>query len=371
MREDNVRKIWSEAELDAALADLNSDVDEDDGLAFARVSLLAAAGVEEAPPAGPRKSGAWRWLAVAAAVVTLVGGLGVAAALWTPDPEPEISQPAAPLPDLDRPLAPGEFHYTETRDWTTKVGPGYAGKVQRRVELWIPADPTGVWHRRTTLTGDGHWVDGRTGEPLPGPVDEYGPGGVFPGDPDYAGTDKPGWATPLANWLSPDAAFVASLVPDRETLRKRLRFDTVEITDPGGGRAHRPGQSLAMARSALAIGLLRPDVRFALLDALAAVPDIVVAPHTTTPDGRPATVYFAPDIGQRLYIDPATARLMATDSSPTPITTSRTEPPKTTTPVTPSSVVVPNSTPTGIPLNPDRHDVPDVQYSYAITQTSG
>ncbi|GHG38346.1 MULTISPECIES: CU044_5270 family protein [Amycolatopsis] len=368
MREDNVRKIWSEAELDAALADLNSDVEEDDGLAFARTSLLAAAGVEEAPPAEPRRAGAWRWLAVAAAVVTLVGGLGVATAVWTPDPEPELSRPAAST-DLDRPLAPGEFRYTEMRDWTTQAGPGFADKVQRRIELWIPADPTGVWHRRTTLTAAGHWADGRTGEPLPGPVDEYGPGGVFPGHPNFAGMTRQGWVTPLVNWLSPDAAFVASLVPDREKLRQRLRYDTVETTDPGGGRAHQPGQSLAMARSALGTGLLRPDVRFALLDALAAVPDIVVAPHSATPDGRPATVYFARDIGQRLYVDPATARLLAVDSSPTAITTSRIELPKSTTPVTPSSV--PNTTTTQLRPTPDRRDVPDVQYSYAITQTSG
>ncbi|KDN20326.1 hypothetical protein [Amycolatopsis rifamycinica] len=370
MREDNVRKIWSEAELDAALTDLNSDVGEDDGLTFARASLLAAAGVEEAPPAGPRRSGAWRWLAVAAAVVTLVGGLGVAATLWTPDPPPETSRPAA-LPDLDRPLAPGEFHYTEMRDWTTKVGPGYAGKAQRRTELWIPADPTGVWHRRTTLTGVGDRVHGRTAEPLLGPVDEYGPGGVFPGHPSPAGVNKPGWTTPFVNWLSPDAAFVASLVPDRETLRKRLRFDTVDITDPGGGRAHQPGQSLAMVRSALEIGLLRSDVRFALLDALAAVPSIVVIPHSATPDGRPATVYFAPDIGQRLYTDPATARLLAADSSPTPATTSRNPVPPTTTPLPPSSAAVPNATLTTVPRAPGQAQTADAEYSYAITRTSG
>ncbi|MFB9690631.1 hypothetical protein [Amycolatopsis plumensis] len=370
MREDNVRKIWSEAELNAALADLNSDVGEDDGLAFARTSLLAAAGGEEAPPAEPRRTGAWRWLAVAAAVVTLVGGLGVATAVWTPDPAPEMSRPAAST-DPDRPLAPGEFHYTEIRDWTTQAGPGFADKVQRRIELWIPADPTGVWHRRTTLTAAGHWADGRTGEPLPGPVDEYGLGGVFPGHPDFAGMYKPGWVTPLVNWLSPDAAFVASLVPDRDQLGRRLRFDTVETSDPGGGLAHRPGQSLAMARSALGTGLLRPDVRFALLDALAGIPDIVVTPHSATPDGRTATVYFAPDIGQRLYVDPATARLLAADSSPTPVATSRIQLPKSSTPVTPSSVVVPNTTTTQLRPTPDRHNVPDVQYSYAITQTSG
>ncbi|WIX86205.1 CU044_5270 family protein [Amycolatopsis sp. DG1A-15b] len=367
MREDNVRKIWSEAELDAALADLNSDAGSGDDLAFARASLLAAAGVEEAPPAGPRRSGAWRWLAVAAAVVTLVGGLGVAAALWTPEP-PEMSRPAAALPDLDRPLAPGEFHYTEMRAWVTQTSNGIAAKVQRRIELWIPADPTGLWHRRTTLTG--HWVDGRT-EPLPGPVDEYGPSGVFPGHPDFSGQNKPFWNTPFVNWLSPDAAFVASLVHDRQKLRKRLQFDTIDIADPGKSRAHTATESLGMVRSALGVGLLPPDVRSALAEALAEVPGIAVVPHRTTPDNRPATVYLAKDTGLRLFLDPATARLLAADTSPAMTTTTRNEVPKSTTPAPPRSEAVPNTTTTEFPLTPNRPEAPDTSYSYAITRTSG
>jgi hypothetical protein len=366
LREDNVRKIWSEAELDAALADLNSDVDEDDGLAFARASLLTAAGVEEAPPAGPRRTGAWRWLAVAAAVVTLVGGLGVAAALWTPDP-PETSQPAA-LADLDRPLAPGEFRYAELRDWTYHAGNGFVGKVQRRIELWVPADPTGVWHRRTTLESGEHWVDGRTVDSLPGPVDEYGPGGAFPGHPDFSGQNKPFWNTPFVNWLSPDAAFVASLVPDRQKLRKRLQFDTIDIADPGKGRTHSATESLGMVRSALGVGLLPPDVRSALRDALAEVPGIAVVPHWTTPDNRPATVYLAKDTGLRLFLDPVTARLLAADTVPAKATSSN-EVPKSTTTAPPSSEAVPKTT--RFPLSPDRREGPDTQYSYAITRTSG
>ncbi|MDS0133592.1 MULTISPECIES: hypothetical protein [unclassified Amycolatopsis] len=369
MREDNVQKIWSEAELDSALEDLNTDVGDDDGLAFARASLLAAAGVEEAPPTRPRTSGAWRWLAVAAAVVALVGGLGVAAAVWTPDP-PETSRPAGPAADPDRPLAPGEFHYAEQRDWTTYFGKTFAIKAERRVELWIPADPTGVWHRRTSLTAQPHWADGRSAEPLPEPVDEYGPGGVFPGRPNFSGETKPFWNTPFTNWLSPDAAFVASLVPDTEKLLKRLRFDTVDVKDPGQGRAHSATESLGMARSALATGLLRPDVRFALIDALAAIPNILVVPQRTTPDNRPATVYVAKETGVRLFVDPATARLLAADISPATVITGRTEVPISTG-VPPPSSVAPTTTTTRFPVAPDRQDAPDAQYFYDITRTSG
>lgn len=361
MREDNVRKIWSEAELDAALEDLHGAEDAGDGLAFARATLMTAAGIGEAPPTGPRRSGAWRWLAAAAAVVILAGGLGVAAALRTP----EASRPAAALPDLDRPLAPGEYHYTDMRELTYRPVDGYPGKIRQRVELWIPADPTGVWHRRTTVTGLPA-APGKLAAPLPGPVDEYGPGGVLPGLPDYTGTTKPKRDPRVTNWLSPDAAFVASLVPDPQKLLTRLRFDPVDNNDLGRSGAHLAGQSLAMARSALETGLLRPDVRFALRDALAEVPGIAVTHEPMAPDNRPATVYLAKDIGLRLFLDPATARLLAVGSSPIPVVTHNNEVPRSTARTSESLPVT-----TQFPLSPDRPDAPDTLYSYAITTAAG
>lgn len=64
MTDDNIRQIWSDAELDAALADLHDDVGDGD-LTFARTSLLAAAGAEpEAPPrrrSPAARGGGSRW----------------------------------------------------------------------------------------------------------------------------------------------------------------------------------------------------------------------------------------------------------------------------------------------------------------------
>ncbi|WP_410637125.1 hypothetical protein [Amycolatopsis sp. lyj-346] len=372
MREDNVRKIWSEAELDAALADLHDDVGEDDGLAFARASLLAAAGVEEAPPAEPRRAGAWRWLAAAAAVVTLVGGLGVVAARWTPGP-PETSRPAA-LADLDRPLAPGEFRYAQKLAWVPQIMYGQAVWVQEKVELWIPADPTGLWHRRTMWTGvvQGLGPD-RTKDVQVNltPKDEFGPGGAFIGDPPAGGTAKPHWKTPLQKWLKPDAAFIASLTPDRDKLIKRLRFDTVDSGDSGDdGRMRTATESLTMVRSVLELGGLVPkDVRFALSDAFSDVIGGFALPGLT-PDGRPATVLGTKDSGQRLYLDPATAQLLAWDAAqPAPMITRSNEVPLTTT-----SQASPSSTTTtrqAKPPLPENLGEPAAVYSFAITQTSG
>ncbi|WP_086849241.1 hypothetical protein [Amycolatopsis kentuckyensis] len=371
MREDNVRKIWSEAELDAALEDLNNDVGDEEGLAFARASLLAAAGVEEAPPAGSRRAGAWRWLAVAAAVVTLVGGLGVAAAVWTPDP-PETSQPAA-LPDLDRPLAPGEFRYAQKLGWSPDLIFGRPAWVQQKVELWIPADPAGVWHRRTMWTGVVHGIEAETSKDVKvnlTPKDEFGPGGLFPGDPPDNGVAKPHWNTPLQKWLQPDAAFVATLVPDRGKLLKRLALDT--ITPADNGRQHTATESLTMVRSVLELGLVPKDVRLALADAFRDVnAAFVVAGHT--PDGRPATILGAKDSNQRLYLDPATAQLLAWDAAqPTPVITRSDQVPLTTSRQRPSYTPPAATTETQqLPPPPGKPDAPAATYSFAITRTSG
>ncbi|HEY3471792.1 MAG TPA: hypothetical protein VGL47_42130 [Amycolatopsis sp.] len=372
MREDNVRKIWSDAELDAALADLHSDVDEEDGLAFARASLLAAAGVSEAPP--PERRRPWRWIAVAAAVITLVGGLVVVTSLKTSAPEP--AQPAASLADLDRPLTPGEFRYAQRLSWRPEIIEGRPVQFQEKTELWIPADPAGVWHRRTMWTGA---VRGLTPDeekslryqPVKKPVDERGLGGVFPGDLKPTGQSKPHWNTPFANWLTPDAALVASLVPDRGTLAKRLNFDTIDIK--ADGRAHSATEALAMVRSVLELGLLRKDVRFALRDAF----NEVTGAYTTqgqTPDGRPATILLAKDSGQTLYLDPATAQLLAWDTTLIwPSVTRSSEVALNTVQAPPPSSQPPPTTTmrTEIPRAPSPVGDPETVYSFAITRGDG
>ncbi|WP_370969152.1 hypothetical protein [Amycolatopsis sp. cg9] len=375
MREDNVRKIWSEAELDAALADLHGDVDDEDGLAFARASLMAAADGPEAP--APRRTGTWRWLAVAAAVVTLVGGLAVLTSLRPSDPEP--ARPAATLADLDRPLEPGEFRYAQKLSWVPETANGKPFQVQRKVELWIPADPKGLWHRRTSSTGAVREL--RPGEAVridQTPTDEYGPGGRFPGEPARPGTTMPHWNTPFQNWLSPDAALVASLVPDRATLAKRLSYDTIDTTDDG--RIHTATESLTMVRMVLELGLVPKDVRFALREALTEVNGLFETPGRA-PDGRPATVIGAKDTGQHLYLDQMTAQLVAWDFPTGTPTTTTTRPDG-----TPNSVEAPVSSAhrppssaisaplaTTIPLAPPtpQFQAPETVYSYAITRTSG
>ena len=370
MREDNVRKIWSDAELDAALSDLHDDVDEDDGLAFARASLMAAAGTSEAPPAVTRR-GPWRWIAVAAAVVTLVGGLAVVASLRAPAPEP--AQPAATLADLDRPLAPGEFHYAQKLQWLPESLEGQSAEMQQSVELWIPADPTGVWHRRTKWTGAVRGFGGPKGVQVNlAPFDEDGPAGRFGPGQNLAGQISPRWNTPFQNWLTPDAAFIASLTPDRGALAKRLTFDTIDQDNKA--KVHTPTEALTMVRTALETGLVRKDVRFALRDAFGGINGGFATPGHTQ-DGRPATVLIAKDSSQRLYLDPDTAQLLAWDAYPrvTPTTISSNEVPKSTSKNPPPSSGI-TGPPTTTPVSPAGPPLPEdleTEYSFAITRTSG
>jgi hypothetical protein len=367
LREDNVRKIWSDAELDAALSDLHNDVDEDDGLAFARASLMAATGTSEAPPQA-RRSGTWRWIAVAAAVVTLVGGLALVTSLRTPPAEP--ARPAAALPDVDRPLAPGEYHYMRKLLWLPAILEGFPVKMQQRVEVWVPADPTGVWHRRTGWTGAvsglAHDREKNVKVSLT-PFDEYGPGGHFGGQ-NLGGQVDPKWNTPFQNWLNPDAAFIASLVPDRAKLVKRLTYDTISVKD--GGKARTATESLIMVRNALETGLLGRELRVALRDALSQVSGLYAASGESL-DGRPATVVMAKDTRQRLYFDPATAQLLAWEA-PTPpsAATPTSEALRSADVPPPSSVALPTTT--ARPSTPELESgEPDAVYSFAITTTSG
>lgn len=372
MREDNVRKIWSDAELDAALSDLHGDVDDDDGLAFTRASLMAAAGTSETPPAATRR-GTWRWISVAAAVVLLVGGLAVVTSLRTSPPEP--AQPAATLADLDRPLEPGEFRYAQKLSWAPQMMSGNRVQVQRKVELWIPADPKQMWHRRTMWTGAVAGLPpGVRAEVDRGPTDDYGPAGVFPDNQTKNVPVHPEWNTPLMSWLSPDADLVASLVPDPVRLGKRLRFDTIDVTDTG--RMHSATESLTMVRRVLELGLAPKPVRLALRDALRDIAGIYEGPGRT-PDGRAATVVATKDTGQRLYLDPATAQLLAWDFPPgTPETAGPPDAPLSTSKAPPSSggPGTPTTTTTttiGAPVSPQLPPAPETQYSFAITRASG
>jgi hypothetical protein len=318
--DDNIRQIWSDAELDAALADLHGDPGPDDGLAFARTSLLTAAGAppEEAPE--PRKSrGSWRWIAVAAAVATLTGGLVVATQVA--GNAPAVVTPAAPgldqLRGTDLPVRPGEFRHMTTSMWNvmTYADGSRGGYLGTLAELWIPADPGGTWHRRSKMTNDlpGLPVPQPHYEPVPVKTsDEAGPGGLFPiVRAQYPNSSFPG------TWDAPTADFVARLPVDVQQLRDQL------VNTPGvmGAAAHpgKPnsaGRSAQMVQQIMELGLAPGKLRVALWQALARVDGIVTKPGTVAPDGRAGIGFTAADTGDTLIADPETAQLIGRTMPP-------------------------------------------------------
>jgi hypothetical protein len=175
MTDENVRQVWSEDELDRALAVLHSEVDTDrERLATARIELVRAAGgaggAERAAP--PRRRHWGRWAAAAAVVAALVAGALVIQTVQFGDQPPAASAAAAALNSAadkigasDPPVAPGQYRYIATHAWwmaTIVLGEqgGYSYLEENLLETWVPADQKQEWLWRRDVTGARKWVRG-------------------------------------------------------------------------------------------------------------------------------------------------------------------------------------------------------------------
>ena len=159
MPDENVREMWSDDELDAALAALRSDVDTDPArLAGARRELVGAE-AGSAPPVPAAKR--WRrWVASAAAV----GGRRVRRAGRADRgvregrarrPEGgrggELDSAADRIASGDETVGPGQYLYVGSHDWTmaTAADPVPAKSIswleEDLVEKWVPADDRQEW----------------------------------------------------------------------------------------------------------------------------------------------------------------------------------------------------------------------------------
>ncbi|SEP25613.1 hypothetical protein [Amycolatopsis saalfeldensis] len=237
MSDDNIRHLWSEAELDDAFAALHPQVHTDAGeLDRARAKLLRAAAGESGDgltaPASPSKkrSGAWRWIAVAAAVAVLTGGVVVASNLGDPS---EVRPATTPTSD-NRPVAGQYTHVTNDYTVLEWVSHRSVFAVRERLEVWIPPDPREVWKRRWTRTGQATIIGGMPADQaaLPGPASEVqtAAAGVFtesiPG--------SPGWTAAPEGWHQPTAEFIAGLPSNPAQLLLRIAQAAEAGPFPGG-----------------------------------------------------------------------------------------------------------------------------------------
>jgi hypothetical protein len=322
---DNVREMWSDDELDGALAALNSTVDTDEQkLAAARTELMATAGMPvTASVAAPVHKRHWgRWAIAAAAVLALIAGFLVVQTVQVGDKPPAASAAAASLNSAadrihasDPALRPGQFRYIGTHAWwsagTEMHGKDFLYLGENLLETWVPADQSGEWLLRRNVTGARKWILGTETEAEAAgwrlneggwPEGEWrAPCGDFYAKEEgkQPSCDMPGgWQTPNERWL-------ASLPRDPQALYDRLRKDA-----PENGRGD--AELLVYVADALRSGLIPAELRAAMYRALGKLPGLEITDKQANLDGRVGIAYGMNDgtLRQEMIIDPATGEFI-------------------------------------------------------------
>ncbi len=337
----SIRKVWSDAELDEALADLHSEPDvRQDELARAKASLLRAAGEvvllpEAAPPAVKKRPGSWRWIAAAAAAALVSGGGIVATNAFVgedgqdPAAHSTVAPDMGPLKDLrgsDLPLTGKQYRLSTESSWVTWVGRKSEVIYQTHeiTERWLPSD-WGFKHlTRFTRTGEIRWIKGdyetakAQGESIPGatvstawegsgqrPTDEPASSTTTtsppPNGPVSTQRDEP----PRSNWMLLNKEFLEGLPTDPAKLLERLRHESKD------GKENTAPKMFDMALGVMRSSHGYSDLRVALCKALANAPGITLETNATTSDNRPAISFSVRDTDQTktFVVDLATAHV--------------------------------------------------------------
>ncbi|TQM12060.1 hypothetical protein [Pseudonocardia kunmingensis] len=298
------QRIWSENELDAALAGFRADAGPDAAtLRRLRRRVTGTAGdvgvgaafpagaAERAVPRGrPAPGGrAFRWLAAAAAAAAVVatvsgvaavtsGGGAAPAASPVPAAPPAPPVDGVPVPaaelgrhasDLD--VAPGQYLYRRTE---YAAGPF--------LQEWIPHDRSGTWLLRGS-------PDSEVGELRSASGEYFGPRGD--------------------SWQQPSQEFLAGLPRDPDALAALLQSDVVRRAAP---YPDAPDHAALVAVASLLRRTAVPaDLRAALYAALDRVPGIRAHLEDGGRRGVLGVEWDADGARQRyeLLVDPASGRM--------------------------------------------------------------
>ncbi|MGB3442972.1 MAG: CU044_5270 family protein [Actinophytocola sp.] len=321
--DDNVRDMWSEDELDGALAALQPAQDADDR-AFRRTKadLLVAAGAHEPVPAPrpaepPQRRRRWAWWAASVGTVAaMVASVLVVQTVQFDDTIPgaaaeQLNSAAAKIGAVDEPLAPGQYRYIATHAWWMASMDEYAYLAENLLETWVPAEQAQEWLWRRDVTGARKWVSGTEQEAREAgfPVDESGwPEGEWraPCGDWFAEEEGREPCAAKGGWQNPTEEFLASLPRDTDALHDRLRTDT-------DGRGHDPDLEMVVyVADVLRTGLVPADLRAALYRALAMVPSLEITEQVANLDGVQGTAYGISAKGQRhdVIVDPMTGQFI-------------------------------------------------------------
>ena len=326
--------LWSEDELDTALAALHDDVRTDDAeLDRLRTTLLTAAAPGVLRPvaaavderrtviAGARSTRgrprARRWIAVAASVAALVAGGAVLQTTTIGGNRPatavatELDAAADRVTTTDPPLRAGQFRLIRVSSWeggstTTEDGKDLAWNEEHVYQTWVPANWADPWLQRLEYTGRRSWMVGTEAEArklgvtfIPRGVDvKRARCGGFTVAASTA-CSRPG------NWGDPTPAWMAELPRDPWLLYQRLRADS---TRNSWGDA----QLFVTASDALRTGLLPADLRAALYRAMAFIPGIEIADRAANLEGRVGIAYGVATgvVRKDVVIDPRTGEFI-------------------------------------------------------------
>lgn len=368
MHDGSIRKVWSDAELDEALADLHSAPEKSapekhrepsvrqDELSRAKAALLRAAGeVDEellptSEPVRPAKKrpGSWRWIAAAAAAALVSGGVIVATNVFVGNDgqdtaaHPTVVSSDDALNDLrgaDLPVSADQYYLVTESVWTTRFGKksGVIYQTHEIHERWLSPNRREPNRTRFTRTGEIRWVKGdyqtakSQGEQIPGVTVEDGWEGQSPpptGGPASAPlttSTSTRWGTPttstktpeapsstqpkmppLKSWLTPTKPFLTELPTDPAKLLETLRLD-IRTSGREDSASELFDIATVLLRAAHGFG----DLRVALCKALAMVPGVTLEKNVATPDNRPGISFSValPDETKTFVADLATAYL--------------------------------------------------------------
>jgi len=321
MPEDNVRDMWSEEELDRALAALRpGETPDERTMRRAKADVLIATGArepvdEEPVPAPRRRPWAW-WAAAAGTVVAVVASVLVVQTVQFDSATPgaaaeELNFAATNVGAVDEPLGPGEYRYIATHAWWMASRNEYAYLAENLLETWVPADEKQDWLWRRDVTGARKWISGTEAEAKEAgwPVDEPGwPEGEWQAPcGDWFAVEEGREPCEMAgSWQVPNDEFLASLPRDTDELYDRLRDDTE-------GRGQDPDLEMVVyVADVLRTGLVPADLRAALYRALAKVPTLEITEKVANLDGVEGTAYGISAQGARhdVIVDPRTGQFI-------------------------------------------------------------
>lgn len=321
----NVHTMWSEDDLDQALAALNAEVPPgDEALANARAELLAAAGAPETLPRKAKKP--WgRWVAAVAAVAAVITVMQVAPF----GDKPVVPAAAADLlidaadkiGASDPVVGPGQYLYVEEHNWRggsaghpDNPSENFSYQDESFTEVWIPADRTQEWLRRTRTTGQRKWIVGnpetaRAEQPKNVVSEQRARCGGF-GFPEHH--EEP-CARP-SHWSDPTAEYIASLPTDPRQLYDRLYGDAAAGDYPPGMPSDfLAGQVLQRVSILVKPGVAPAGIRANLYRALAITPGLVISEKdAVNVDGRRGVALGLQSEGVKweLIVDPGTGQII-------------------------------------------------------------